>query len=360
MDRPTQEEPPSSDDKGVFSLLEKVLDAQGTLRVTEALNVTKSTVARWLLLKRVPSNYYFDLLKLRGIAIDYENFSYREKDQFFTPAQTALKCIEIFRSKLAELGVEESTLNYIEPSAGAGAFLHLLPAARRTGLDIEPRDKEIIEADYLEWTPSTTNNVVIGNPPFGLRGHTALRFLNHSAGFADFVAFILPQLFESDGKGTPTKRVKGFNLIHSEKVGSDFEDPEGNTIAVHTVFQIWSKNFTNPAYAARSQKCKNYIRVYSLSDGGTPGTTRNKDWIDRCDVYIPSTCYGSSKMKTYAAFEDLPNRKGYGLVFLKEKEKVREIVTNVDWAQASFKSTNSALNLRTSIIENELLKRGIN
>ena len=43
-------------------------------------------------------------------------------------------------------------------------------------------------------------------------------FINHSSKFADYVCFILPQLFESDGKGVPRKRVKGLNLIHSEKL----------------------------------------------------------------------------------------------------------------------------------------------
>ena len=34
--------------------------------------------------------------------------------------------------------------------------------------------------------------VVIGNPPFGLRGQLALKFINHSYDFADYVCFILP------------------------------------------------------------------------------------------------------------------------------------------------------------------------
>jgi hypothetical protein len=51
----------------------------------------------------------------------------------------------------------------------------------------------------------------------------ALRFINHSNNFhAEYVCFILPQLFESDGKGVPRKRVKGFNLIHSEKIETNF------------------------------------------------------------------------------------------------------------------------------------------
>jgi len=36
--------------------------------------------------------------------------------------------------------------------------------------------------------------------------------------FADYVVFILPQIFESDGKGVPRKRVEGYNLTYSEKI----------------------------------------------------------------------------------------------------------------------------------------------
>ena len=67
--------------------------------------------------------------------------------------------------------------------------------------------------DFLDWDPTQENTgcrwVAIGNPPFGLRGQLALKFINHAAKYCDYVAFILPQLFESDGKGVPRKRVKG-------------------------------------------------------------------------------------------------------------------------------------------------------
>ena len=67
------------------------------------------------------------------------------------------------------------------------------------------------------------NFIVIGNPPFGLRGQLALKFINHSSKFADYVCFILPQLFQSDGKGVPRKRVIGLNLIHSETLKTSFD-----------------------------------------------------------------------------------------------------------------------------------------
>ena len=335
----------------LLDLLEDVIDATSIKEVASMFNVVPNTVERWFLLGEIPRQYYFDLAQMTGFEIDYSKHSFRDKDQFFTPSETATYCYNVLCRKLEELGVDETKVSYVEPSAGSGNFLNVLPPDRRIGLDIEPRSPEIIEGDYLSWKPETDNNIVIGNPPFGLRGHLALRFMNHSSKFADFVAFILPQLFESDGKGSPKKRVQGYNLIHSEKLDTSFVDPEGKTIPVNTVFQIWSKEFSDPSYVVDTSSCDKHLKVYSLSDGGTPGTTRNKPLLDKCDVYLPSTCFGEDKMKVYKSFEDLPGRKGYGVVFLSKKNENKKVFENINWAQQSFKSTNSAFNLRTSIIK---------
>jgi hypothetical protein len=55
-------------------------------------------------------------------------------------------------------------------------------------------------------------------------------------------------------------------------------------------------------------------------------------------------------MKYYTSFNTLPNKKGYGLIFSKNKEQLIEKVKNIDWTKISFLSTNSAYNLRTSQI----------
>jgi hypothetical protein len=92
------------------------------------------------------------------------------------------------------------------------------------------------------------------------------------------------------------------------------------------------------------------IKVYSLSDGGTISSTRNKNMIGKCDIYIPSTCFGKDNMRIYNNFDELPGKKGYGIVFLENKSNMLEIAKNIDWSSISFLSTNSAYNLRTSLI----------
>ena len=324
--------------------------------IATELNVARGTVTRWIELKNVPKNYRFDLMKLCDLEIDYTQYSFKDKDQFFTTLDMAKQCYEIFKNKLKDLGEDEEDFNYIEPSAGAGVFLDVLPNKRTIGLDIEPRRKDVIQHDYLTWLPKEEKNyVVFGNPPFGLRGHLALKFINHSANFSDYVCFILPQLFESDGKGSPRKRIEDYNLIHSEKLEGSFVYPDGKEVLVNTIFQIWSKNHHEKVYDIEEID-ESVMKIYSLSNGDTPSQQRNTDMLSKCDVYIPSTCFGKENMRAYSCFEDLPGQKGYGVVFKNKHKEMISASIKIDWSEVSFLSTNSALNLRTSYIYKKLIK----
>lgn len=330
-----------------ISLLEECLKKVSIKEVADKLNLCVGTIRRWIELKDVPIQYTFDLYKILSKDIDYSKYTSSLKDQFFTPKDLAKKCWETFNR---EVKINTQEYIFIEPSAGDGSFLNILPNGS-IGLDIEPRSTGIQKRDYLTWNPNNPSNkyIVFGNPPFGLRGHLALNFINHSYSFADYVCFILPQLFESDGKGSPRKRVKGYNLIYSEGLSAMFYTPDNQDVKVNGVFQIWSKNTSNPKYNIKANSEEN-MKVYSLSDGGTIASTRNKHMIGKCDIYLPSTCFGKENMKIYEKFEDLPGKKGYGVVFFTEKANMMRKAETTDWASISFLSTNSAYNLRTSII----------
>lgn len=334
----------------LLDILNKLLENDTYSNIAINLNVAIGTVKRWVELKNIPTSYTFDLMKMAKINIDYSRFTYKEKDQFFTPKNTAKYCYNKFIEILNKYGDNQNMYTYIEPSAGSGNFLDLLPKNNRIGLDIESLSDEIIEQDFLEWSPNKSDKfVTIGNPPFGLRGNLALRFINHASTFSDYVCFILPQLFESDGKGVPRKRVKNLNLIYSEKINTIFISPDDKEIKVECIFQIWSKNHKNTDYDIKINDTSS-IKVYSLSDGGTPSTTRNKDMLYSCDIYLSSTCFGKDNMIYYNSFDELPRKKGYGMVFLKNKETSLEKFKNIDWATVAFKSTNSAYNIRKSQI----------
>lgn len=111
----------------------------------------------------------------------------------------------------------------------------------------------------------------------------------------------------------------------------------------------------------KPKTCKEFIKIYSLSDGGTSSSTRNKAMLYQCDLYLPSTCFHSlnkPQMKLYYDFEALPHRRGYGIVILKDKARVKKALESINWQEVSFLGTNSSLNLRTSLIEQALIAKG--
>lgn len=344
-------------------LLNELIRKYGMKTLSTKMNLSAGTIKRWIELNDIPQSYEFDLLKLSGIKIDYSAYSSKQKDQFFTPLHTAKQCFDIFRNVIETYNENIDEFTFIEPSAGDGSFIDALPANKTIAMDIEPRRPSIIQQDYLQWKPpqqqqppQTKRYTAFGNPPFGLRGHLALQFINHSYEFAEYVCFILPQLFESDGKGVPRKRVVGYNLIYSTKIDSHFYEPNKNEVKINTIFQIWSKHHKNDEYDIKDYTNEN-VRIYSMSDGGTIASTRNKAMIGKCDIYIPSTCFGKENMKCYSHFEDLPGKKGYGIVFADNANKKEMLykMCDIDWSSVAFLSTNSAYNLRSSQIYAELV-----
>lgn len=339
----------------LMKILKNLIETHKVKGLSNKLNLAPGTITRWIELNDIPQSYEFDLLKLSNIKIDYSQYSSKQKDQFFTPVDTAKHCFDLFCKVIEKYGEDKTMFHYIEPSAGDGSFLKVLPS-NTIAMDIEPKHESIIEQDYLEWRPDSNNgNAVFGNPPFGLRGHMALKFINHSYEFADYACFILPQLFESDGKGVPRKRVKGYNLIFSEKIESNFYEPNKNEVKINTIFQIWSKYHTNTEYDIKDYT-NDAMKIYSMSDGGTVSSTRNKKMIGNCHVYIPSTCFGKENMKCYDTFDDLPGKKGYGVVFNCNKTEMITKMRGIKWEEEAFLSTNSAYNLRSSQIYSILLK----
>lgn len=324
--------------------------------VADNLFLHKGTVKRWMKENRVPETYKHDLLRLLGVK-DYSTNDAREDDMFYTKPDIAIQCLKRLQSVACDLHIDLSQYRYIEPSAGCGCFYNLLPKGS-IGIDINPYINNIIKSDYLRWYPKDDiKSVVVGNPPFGLRGNKALQFINHSYNFADIVAFILPQLFNSDGKGSTMSRVKGYQLAHTEYLpDNSFYYPDGRDVNVATIFQIWTKVNTHKIKKPAIKTCDNFIKIYSMSDGGTPSSTRNKAMIGKCDVYLPSTTY--RRVLPVYNFEELPHRRGYGIVILNKQSKIKKLLMKNDWNKTAFKSTNSALNLRMSLIKEIVTNAG--
>lgn len=334
----------------IYDFFIPVYNKYGMSSICNELYVHKGTVQRWIEKKEVPPQYYFDLCRLSGTEINYSQYSEKEKDQFFTNKETAQYCYKKALEVIKQY-CDIEDYSFIEPSAGDGSFYNLLPIEKRIGIDIEPKCDGVIQSDFLLWKPNGNKNICIGNPPFGLRGNLALKFINYSAKFSDFVCFILPKLFDSNGKGSCKSRVKGLNLIHSEIIDSDFYYPNGKEVKVNVVFQIWSKHHKVPE---DNIDLTGIIKLYSLSDGGTPSSTRNKKHLYKCDYYLPSTCFGKETMKVYDNFESLPHRRGYGIVVENNKKILGDVIESIDWSAVAFESTNGAYNLRFDLIEKSI------
>lgn len=352
------------DKKEIYEIVKKDFLDNGTTikQICELLNIHQGTVKRWILNKEVPPQYFSELNKALNYkyTLDVSNEKMAKiNDQFYTPTTEAKRLIdETLKFITTNWKIDLNEYLIIEPSAGDGAFYYNLPInCKKLGMDIDPKSSDIIKKDWFDYI-GDGKNIVIGNPPFGLRGQLALKFINHAAKFSDFIAFILPPLFNSNGKGSPMLRInKAFYLAMEIPVlKKEFNMPNGEIVNVHSIFQIWTKlhsSTVEPIFPPKKES--EFIKVYAMSNGKTASSRRNVKMIGKVDFYLPSTTFES--VKAVYDFKDLPHKRGYGILILKEKEKILKVNDQINWQEASFKSTNGANNLRTQLIINEIEKR---
>lgn len=161
----------------------------------------------------------------------------RHLDQFYTRPEIAQRCV----ARAEEIiGPTDARTLWVEPSAGDGAFLGALPR-ESVGIDIAPAAEGIVRADFLDWRPERLEGrvVAIGNPPFGKNSSLAIKFFNHAAGFADYVAFIVPRTFEKES--TKRKLASHMELVLEDPLGPECFTLDGVPYDVPTVFQVWRK-----------------------------------------------------------------------------------------------------------------------
>ncbi len=159
-------------------------------------------------------------------------------DRFYTKDEIAQECVNFFYEKVR---IDKSIL-FIEPSAGAGAFLPYLKNYK--AFDILPANENIIQANWLSLDKSNLNQdgsiiVVIGNPPFGVQNNLAIKFFNSSV-FADYIAFILPKSFKKTS--IQNQLDLNFKLIAEKDIPSKSFLLNGESYGVNCVFQIWKKS----------------------------------------------------------------------------------------------------------------------
>ncbi len=351
-------------DKSMFLFLKDIMKETNInlKEIANLLDVSKGTVERWNIKKSIPSIYFNSLNRITpkdySISISDDAF-YKLNDMFFTPTNEAIRLVsKTIKFIENNWKINLKNYNFIDPSVGKGAFFNAIEFQNKIGIDLNNNSKKFLKMDYFDYFPINKNNIVIGNPPFGLRGNLALKFINHSANFSDFICMILPPLFNSNGKGSPMLRIdNNFYLAKEFKLKtSSFYYPNGKPIVVNSIFQIWTKLDSpkiKPIFPPN--KKSEWVKVYSLSNGNNSSSKRNVNKINICDLYLPSTTFG--KIKFENNFKSLPNKRGYGLIFLKNQKQLINLCKKIDWQKASFKSTNGANNLRTQLIIDAINKK---
>lgn len=184
--------------------------------------------------------------------------------QFHTDEEVAAQCMDLFAQHF-----DPGDFFMIEPSAGRGPFLRLMPRPR-LGIDLDPQCAEALKADFLELSPEFLGAcapagkriAIIGNPPFGRNSQLAWQFFNRAAKAADVIAFILPM---SVRKASVENRLHAHFHLVAEWVIPDLAFWfQGKRVSVRTVFQIWERR----RYRRPLRLIRHSHPHFSLTGGG--------------------------------------------------------------------------------------------
>ena len=277
-------------------------------------------------------------------------------DQFFTKPEIAkkyyLKTLKFLKKE--NINIEDCL--FVEPSAGDGSFFKLLPKNQRIGLDLYPMAEGIIKKDFLNWTPPKTDKkiIFIGNPPFGYRAWLALNFMNHASKFADYIFFILPMSFQSEGKGSSKYRVKNMKLIHSEIIPNDsFYEPNGKIVKINALWQYWTKGENKIPNFNLFNK---YIDIFTVDQRKERLCGQEK--MDKADFFIQRTFYNEAP-KLVKNFSDVKYTCGYGIILKKKKKLIKKILSETNWEKHSNLAAHNCRHISMYHIIKALIEGGL-
>jgi len=205
-------------------------------------------------------------------------------DQFYTKKHIALK----YYNKLNEIiNLNEYDI-HLEPSAGSGSFFNIMDKTKKIGLDIEPKEKDIIKMNFFDYKPEKNKKyLVLGNPPFGKISSLAIKFFNKSAEFASCIAFIIPRTFKRIS--IQNKLDLNFELVYNQDlpIKPCCFTPK---MSAKCCFQIWIKkerkrekilfDKTHNDFQFLKHKGKNYPKNYDFvikAYGSNCGKILDKD-----------------------------------------------------------------------------------
>lgn len=176
------------------------------------------------------------------------------KEQYYThPIEANWRVIDVINSIMEHSGtyaLEMENLLWLEPAGGTGAFVE---EVKKRGYefwscDIEPKHPDVELADFLELDLSRFKDrkvIVFGNPPFGRNNSLSIKFFNHAAEIAEYIAFIVPRSWR---KWSVQDRLDmRFSLVFDYDLHRNYVTDEGVEITgngLRTCFQVWKRSAT--------------------------------------------------------------------------------------------------------------------
>ena len=263
-------------------------------------------------------------------------------DQIYTKPAVAERCVRFLSEILGGLrDLRPDRVFYVEPSAGEGCFLDLLPAGRRIGIDIEPRRAGIVRDDFLTWSFETVvedpqQTVVVGNPPFGHRSNLAIRFFNRAAMMANTIAFVVPVQFR---KYSVHKNLRaGFRWIAAmELPGPAFYTPAEPDYRLNAEFQVWTRESSHDFEDMRllSPPASRHADFEMWQYNNTPGAL--KVFEHDFDFAVPRQGYQDYSRRETSA--DHCERTKQWILFKARTPAVLDRLMSMDFAALSQNNT---------------------
>ncbi|MDR3128379.1 MAG: hypothetical protein LBT99_03545 [Bifidobacteriaceae bacterium] len=275
----------------------------------------------------------------------------KELDQFYTNPDIASLCIDRSINTFIQLGYCFDNLQFLEPSAGEGAFIQAVKKFGKSfAFDLDPKNKSIFKIDFLNDNisqkninkkllklPSRKKLITIGNPPFGNRSKLAIRFINKAFEYSDTVAFIVPLMFQK--YSAQSKIRTEAKLVFDTKIPSNSFLYEGKEYNVRCCWQIWT---------LRNSKLQN-IRIKTSPITKHPdfemwqynNTPEAKKYFNKkkynWNFAVPRQGYKNYSLKEKSPDNLSPSTQW---IFFKAKsKKVLDLLYKIDFQKLSYKNT---------------------
>lgn len=248
-------------------------------------------------------------------------------DQFFTKEDVSKECVKSTISILNQFDIDIDNSLFVEPSAGYGCFLDNIQEKGMSikGYDIDPKRRDVIKNDFLKQDLNFNDKkvVIIGNPPFGSKGKTALDFIKKALEYGDFVCFILPNNFQkySMQRLLPQE----IRIVYQRKLPKNsfyIVRERKREVDIGCIFQILTKKNGNKDLRIRKKPDISHNDFFLYQYNNTPQALRYFD--NDFDIAVFNQGYGKyPTIKTKA--EDCNKRKQWLLI----KAKNNTILSNI-------------------------------